>query len=385
MKKKNIKFGGSGNQPINVINTSQSKPTTSNVAKSNVAIPKPKPTPQTSKPANVDKKELGQGRVLSNLSNLSNKNSNNNLNNIINNKKKNKKKGLLKKATETAQNILEGASQLSNMSNKVDTQSVRKYGFIFILAISLILIIFILKQVVVYYYNYAKKGPYLINGTKNATNTVVISQDPGSINYIPIKRSDDENGIEFTYSFWCLYLDSNLHSGNKNSNKWKHIFHKGNSTSYPNRAPGAWFHPLENKMRVYMNTFDNPLEFLDINNIPVRKWFHCAIVLQNKISHLDDEDKIYDVFKGNHILDVYINGKIKKSIQLTGVPKQNNGDVWINLFGGFDGYLSKLQYINRAIKYDELNSIIKKGPSKIVTNDDSSLPPYLDDDWWFNE
>ena len=213
----------------------------------------------------------------------------------------------------------------------------------------------------------------------------MIIQDTESINFIPIKRSDEENGIEFTYHFWCLYLDSNLHSTNKNSNKWKHIFHKGNSTSYPNRATAARIHTKENKMRVYMNTFDNPLEFMDISNIPIRKWFHCSIVLQNKISHIDEEDKIYDISKGNHVLDVYIKKKKKKSLQLSGIPKQNNGDVWINLFGGFDGYLSKLQYINRALEYDEIESIIKKGPSKIATVDTGVLPPYLDDEWWFNE
>ena len=241
-------------------------------------------------------------------------------------------------------------------------------------------------MIVVAYYDYMNTGPYLIEATKNANNTVIISQDPNSVNYIPILRSDDEKGgIEFTYLFWCLYSDSNLHSSNSKAHKWKHIFHKGNSTSHPNRAPGAWFHPHDNKMRVYMNTFDHPLEHLDIDNIPIKKWFHCAIVIQNKNIYLDDnEEDIYETGKGNHIIDVYINGKLKKNLQLKSLPKQNNGNVWINLFGGFDGYLSKFQYLNRAIQFNELESLVKEGPSKIVTSDTGELPPYLDDDWWFD-
>ena len=54
--------------------------------------------------------------------------------------------------------------------------------------------------------------------------------------------------------------------------EWKHVFHKGNKTSFPNRAP-VWIHPNNNALRIYMNTYDNPLEYVDIDNIP-RKWFH---------------------------------------------------------------------------------------------------------------
>ena len=86
----------------------------------------------------------------------------------------------------------------------------------------------------------------------------------------------------------------------------------------------------------------------------------------------------------NHVLDVYINGTVKKSKILDSIPKQNNGDLWVNLFGGFDGYLSKLRYYDEALQYEEIQQIIKEGPSKIITADTGELPPYLDNDWWKN-
>ena len=41
-------------------------------------------------------------------------------------------------------------------------------------------------------------------------------------------------------------------------------------------------------------------------------------------------------------LDVFINGFLKKQLILNGIPKQNYGDVYINSFGGYDGFLSEL-------------------------------------------
>ena len=39
-------------------------------------------------------------------------------------------------------------------------------------------------------------------------------------------------------------------------------------------------------------------------------------------------------------MDIYANGTIVRSLQLTGVPKQNYGNVYVGANGGFDGYVS---------------------------------------------
>ena len=204
-------------------------------------------------------------------------------------------------------------------------------------------------------------SPYLLNTTKNAKNALVVSQDSTSVNYIPIKKSEDQDGIQFTYSFWFLVENFDYKKG-----EWKHVFHKGNSSSYPNRAPGVWFHPDKNAIRVYMNTVDNILEYVDIDNVPIRKWVYMNIILNNRN------------------LDLYINGYLKVRKELSSLPKQNDDDLWVSMFGGFEGYLSNIRYYSYAIDFNEINSNIKSGPSTNNCIDTGEIPPYLDDNWWFS-
>ena len=151
-----------------------------------------------------------------------------------------------------------------------------------------------------------------------------------------------------------------------NYGKWKHVFHKGNKTSFPNRAPGVWILPESNDLRVYMNTYNDPLEYLDVENVPVNKWFHVAIVLNHKF------------------LDIYFNGKLKSRKELENLPRQNYGEFWSGLYGGFEGYLSKVRYFNKALDYKQIEDIVKQGPSKNACGDTGDYPPYLDDNWWFD-
>lgn len=203
-------------------------------------------------------------------------------------------------------------------------------------------------------------SPYLLNTTKNGKNAMVISQDPESVNYIPINKSDGQDGIQMTYGFWFLLQNYDYKRG-----EWKHVFHKGNASSYPNRAPGVWFHPDKNAIRVYMNTMENILEYADVDNIPVRKWVYMNIVLNNRN------------------LDLYINGYLKVRKELSSIPKQNDDDFWINMYGGFEGYLSNIRYYPYAIDFNEMYSNIRTGPSGAKCIDTDEVPPYLDDNWWF--
>ena len=75
-----------------------------------------------------------------------------------------------------------------------------------------------------------------------------------------------------------------------NKGKWKHVFHKGNDSSYPNRAPGVWIHPTKNSLRIYMNTFDNILDYIDVDDVPVKKWFCVQVMIQNVHSHTENPE-----------------------------------------------------------------------------------------------
>ena len=231
---------------------------------------------------------------------------------------------------------------------------------IVIMVIVIVSIYYIAKYLLNKYQTASTETPYLLNGSKNGKHALVISQDPNSVNYIPINKSEGQDGIQFTYGFWILIDNFDYKKG-----EWKHIFHKGNSSSYPNRAPGVWIHPDKNSVRVYMNTLDNILEFADIDNLPVRKWIYMNIILNNKN------------------LDLYVNGYLKIRKELSSLPKQNDSDFWVSMFGGFEGYVSNIRYYSYAIDFNEINSMIKAGPSVNNCIDTGEIPPYLDDNWWF--
>ena len=345
----------------------------------------PAPAPANNAPAN-------------NPSNVTNASNNSSSNSPGNSNSSNKRKSLsnismnnvstaVNSAGESVRQMVSNAKGYAgNKANKVRAEtgklnfsSVNKYLIILFIAIIFILLIVFAKYLVVKYSSYVDTSPYLIKGTKSAKHSVVINQDPESINYIQIRRSENKDGMEFTYSFWMLIMDINYKRGD-----WKHVFHKGNNTSYPNRAPGVWIHPTKNSLRVYMNTFDNILEYVDVDDIPVKKWFCVQLVLQN-INSQSDEAKDIIAQDNNHVIDVYVNGQLKKSKLLNSVPKQNNGDLWVNLFGGYDGYLSKLRYYAEAVDENTIENIVKEGPASVITSDTGEMPPYLNDSWWFNK
>jgi len=323
---------------------------------------------------------------------LNNNNNNNNNNNKLlnNNNNKNNNKNYNKNKNDNVKEELEETLEKNNKNiNKINNDKAKEVvsgmftsaantvseysdnvsgneNVMLVLKLILAVILFIVFiNIIKYFYNKwesNKNGsPMLVNGTKNAKQAMVISQDPQHTNYVPIKRSVNQNGIEFSYALWFLISDFSYKQG-----EWKHIFHKGNSSSYPNRAPGIWIHPNANIIRVYMNTMKDILEYVDIDNIPVRKWVHIVVVMKNR--HLQ----------------VYINGLLKVRKELPSLPRQNYGNVWINMYGGYEGYLSKLQYFDRAISGKDIDDLVTQGPGSGNCIDTKEVPPYLDDSWWTN-
>ena len=298
----------------------------------------------------------GRDNIGNTMTNIKNQilGSNNNNNNT---KNKSKKNNSINTNTNNKKN--------KNIRNNKDYDDDSSIGYtiakVVIMIIVLVIIFYVSKYLLVKYTSSGVDAPYLLTGSKNAKYALVISQDPESINYTPIKKSEEKDGIQFTYGFWFLLTGFDYKKG-----EWKHMFHKGNASSYPNRAPGVWLHPNKNDIRVYMNTLDNIMEYADVENLPNRKWIYMNIVLNNKN------------------LDLYINGYLKIRKELSSLPKQNDDDFWVNMFGGFEGYVSNMRYYAYAIDFNEMNTNIKQGPSIDNCIDTGEVPPYLDDNWWFD-
>jgi hypothetical protein len=105
---------------------------------------------------------------------------------------------------------------------------------------------------------------------------------------------------------------------------------------------------------------------INIDNIPIRKWVHVAIRMQNLI------------------MDVYVNGVVSSRLILQNVPKQNYNDVYICQNGGFSGKLSNLRYITYAMNVFEINNVVLSGPNLKVTDNSSKLGEYtyLSTSWY---
>ena len=255
---------------------------------------------------------------------------------------------------------------------KFDTDWIQKPLIILLIGAVFLGILILLKKLLFSYQSTRRVSNVIMAGTKEGKHSTNVSNDI-------ILKSENKDGIEFTYSFWILIMDLSTYK----VGEWKHIFHKGSPSSFPNRAPGVWLHPTKNSLRIYMNTFDDPLTYTDIDDIPVKKWVNVQIMIQNINSHTEDSDELVEQ-KRNQVMDVYINGMNKKSLLFDSVPRQNNGDIYFNLFGGFDGYISKMKYFPYALDFKESGVLVKEGPSKIQTLDTGEIPPYLNDTWWFD-
>ena len=225
----------------------------------------------------------------------------------------------------------------------------------FIFLILALLIFFILLRIIVSIIAWALKpstSPHIINGMINANQMLIIQQDPtlnGSIN-IP-RSTNAEDGIEFTWSVW-IYINT-LQT---NNDKYRHIFHKGNANfdnegmNQPNNAPGLYIKPNTNTLVVVMNTYEHIDQEVEVPDIPLNKWVNVIIRCQDTT------------------LDIYINGTIARSITLQGVPKQNYGDVYIAMNGGFDGYISNLWYYNYGLGTTAIQSLANNGPNTNISN-----------------
>ena len=218
-------------------------------------------------------------------------------------------------------------------------------------------------------------SPYVIKGLVPGNVPLVIKQDPSIDGAVPIERSDNkENGIELSWSIWINISDLGK------SNQYQHIFHKGDNNiqsegeysgmNYPNNAPGLYISPSTNELIVIMNTFTTINEEIRIPNIPMNKWIHIVIrVEDNK-------------------LDIYINGALAKRHILGNVVKQNYGNVNVCLNGGFQGFISNLRYYSYALQPGDILSIVNDGPDLTVNSQSSvsvSTPPYLALQWYVQD
>jgi|LauGreSBDMM110SN_4_FD.fasta_scaffold02205_3 hypothetical protein len=275
--------------------------------------------------------------------------------------------------TNMATNVTEGISQsissaqegiktnLDNFSNTVNVGEassefldangiLAKFVFLILVLIGFFLLMKIGISILGYFLS-PWSNPYLIKGSLGGSTTATIVQNPRDANSAVILRSNDRNkGIEYTWSVWLFIND-----GNNSQTGLRNIFVKGDpsfdSSTGTNllNGPGLYLKTNEDNNRltyslvVKVDTM-NSIQESEVNNIPINKWFHVIIRMQNKI------------------LDTYINGVVTERLNLLSLPKQNFNNVTIHGNGGYSGTTSSLRYFSYALNVFEINNIIMFGP-----------------------
>ena len=231
----------------------------------------------------------------------------------------------------------------------------------------------------------AKTRTALLPYTYTSDKSQEIRQNPNDPSAIPIVPSDNEHsGIEFSYSCFLNLSDSSFQ---QDTDGLLHIFHKGYNLPFPLMGPGVFLKGTTNTLRIYMNSTSTWNSYVDIENIPMKKWFHLAIVGRGAS------------------VEVYLNGNLSKKLNFEGaIPYQNFGNIFvfsqrkaqmshslvpstdangIALIGPVSGsMISSLQYFSYALSFTEINALQNVGPSTTIIQGSQDKPPYLADTYW---
>jgi hypothetical protein len=248
---------------------------------------------------------------------------------------------------------------------------IAKVAFLLLVVIAFVILLRIGTSLLTWGFS-PDRNPKLVKGMKEGHVMRIIPQNPNTSGSETIMRSvNQQDGIEFSYSVWLFIEDL------KNDGKYKHIFHKGNDgfsvspgdtgINQPNNAPGMYLDKSTNSLVIIMNTFNNINEKVMVSDIPLNKWINVVMRVE-----------------GNK-MDVYINGTIVQRHEFSGVPKQNYGDVYVNMNGGFHGLLSDLWYHDYALTTTEILRIVQNGPDMSMDKSMDIFPPYLSLRWYFDQ
>lgn len=206
-------------------------------------------------------------------------------------------------------------------------------------------------------------------------------QDPKNPKAVTLPFSDNEvTGVEYSYSFFLFINPASF----RNEEGLLHIMHKGHPFYYPLMSPGVFLHSNTNTLRVYQNSSRTWNTYVDVENIPVKKWCHIAIVARK------------------NSVEVYVNGNVAKKLpMINSVIYQNYGDLFLfsqrtcapigatspsgvfpQVFGTYNGQLSNLVYFSYALSYTEIQSMNVSGVNSKTDTQTMEQPPYLADNWW---
>lgn len=280
------------------------------------------------------------------------------------------------------------ASVAVNDVNFLDSNSmIAKFAFLLLVVFGFVVLLYLGVALIGYFMS--NPNPVLVPGQILGSQAQPpITQNPALASSLPILWSNNQNtGLEYTWSVWLQYqtgpspTSSNVYTyqpvfikgdcaNPKISNAPNNLITGGQPTYSLNNGPGLYFYRDLSNAHLYLliDTVKGttPTQ-IDIKNVPIDKYFHLAIRCQN----------IY--------IDIYINGSVVMRTQLPNIPKQNFYNVFVCPGGGFNGYLSTLQYYSRALSVIDINAIASGKPdTSMLNNTVVQSSNFLSTSWYNN-
>jgi len=121
----------------------------------------------------------------------------------------------------------------------------------------------------------------------------------------------------------------------------KEMENNNNGTTWTKKnMNNSFMNPAINK-----EIMNNDNNCIIVDNIPLQRWFHLVIVATDTA------------------MEVYLDGKLYKTIVLKSIPKTNAQPLLVNLNGGFDGMINELRYYPYELKYLDVYSMYARGPT----------------------
>ena len=248
--------------------------------------------------------------------------------------------------------------------------------FALLFGILLFLILFSVESLIDIYNHYFYAKTALIPHTITDGRSIVFRQDPTDPKASMILPSDNERtGVEFTYSFFLFVEPGTFDAPSDTVVKLKQVFYKGYTRPFPLLGPGVFIRSDENTMRIFMNSYKNWYSYVDVKNIPLQKWFHCAIVYRaNNLEvfingNMTGRISMEDTYPYQNYQNLVVFGKANyNSGDKKYTPAGAIGDVQEKYLvsGSMSGQISRLTYSRYAMTFSEIQADVNAGPSSTV-------------------
>ena len=272
------------------------------------------------------------------------------------------------KANSNGQKANSNGLKANNSSNNTVMNKLKKKGGSqTIVIICSILLIIILVVAGYFLYKFVKGKKRSVETTKQFIPYIHDATVDKTLNYGSIPESSQGN--EYNINFW-IYINDYTYRKDED----KCILYKGEKIGTLNNAniennvntkcnPGVWLLKNVNTLRVVIGldtkygrqncSQTNPVcndsvidtEVCEIPHFPVQKWVDVNISLRN------------------NVLDIFMNGTLKKSCILSGFPTITKGDMFVCHDGGFNGYISNMKYSNKTLAVSKIEQMYKNGPT----------------------